>query len=196
MKNTFVAVLIGAVIVTVQAAQSTNCMNCKKLDSSSSFLYSWSYCKWTDECLADVWNYMNAFCPSTWIQGWMIDIDADCEATEAIGVCDPFVSSKDKYGEYSNVTKSLPPAAKCSVNIDASAALARVVFDDTQNLGVLFNGYVIGQPITIPEGEIQEITIYNGNIAQPVAFVLSYSGAKQLAASIITFASSLALFTN
>ena len=153
MKNTMAIVLVGAVIMTVKAA-SSNCMHCKKMDSSSTFLYSWSYCKETDECLADVWNYINAFCPTNWVQGWMIDIDADCAATEAVGVCDPYVSTKEAYGQYVNVTKSLPAASKCTVSVDASAALARVIFDDTQDLGVLFNGYTIGEPITIPEGEI------------------------------------------
>ena len=101
----------------------------------------------------------------------MIDIDADCGATEDTGVCKSFVSSKDKFGKYENSTDTLMAGSKCTVSIDATAALARVIFDDTQDLGVLFNGYNIGEPITIPEGEIQEITVYNGNIAQPVAFL-------------------------
>ena len=84
----------------------------------------------------------------------MIDIDEDCGAVEAIGVCDAFVSTKEMYGQYNNGTKSLPAAGKCTVNVDASAALARVIFEDSASLGVLFNGYQIGQPITIPEGEI------------------------------------------
>ena len=119
----------------------------------------------------------------------MIDIDADCGATPAEGVCKSFVSSPDKYGKAAqNSTDTLTAGSKCTVSIDATAALARVIFDDTTNLGVLFNGYVIGQPITIPEGEIQEITVYNGNIAQPVSFVQSFSGAKTLAGSLLALA--------
>ena len=40
-----------SVIAFANAANSPNCMYCKKLDSDNSFLYSYSYCKDTDECL-------------------------------------------------------------------------------------------------------------------------------------------------
>ena len=76
-----------SVIALVNAENSPNCMYCKKLDSDNSFMYSYSYCKDTDECLADSWNYMNKWCKSKWISGWMLDIDKDCEAKEAVGQC-------------------------------------------------------------------------------------------------------------
>ena len=49
---------------------STICMNCKLRDGKSSFLYSYSYCADTDSCLADEWNYINAWCESKWVPGW------------------------------------------------------------------------------------------------------------------------------
>ena len=72
--------LIALATLTVMSvqAQSTACMSCKLKDSASSFLYSYSYCKDTNECLQDQWNYINKWCPSKWIPGWMLDIDKDC----------------------------------------------------------------------------------------------------------------------
>ena len=42
---------------------------------------------------------------------------------------------------------------KCTVTIDATAAVARVKFGDAAELGVLVNGYQIGDWLEIPEGE-------------------------------------------
>ena len=83
----FAGLALISVIAFTNAMNSPNCMYCKKKDSDSSFLYSYSYCKDTDECLADEWNYMNKWCKSKWISGWMLDIDKDCEAKEAVGQC-------------------------------------------------------------------------------------------------------------
>ena len=51
---------------------------------------------------------------------------------------------------------------KCTITIDATAGVARVLFTDASDLGVLVNGYKIGDVFTVPEGEMQEITVYNG----------------------------------
>ena len=83
--------LIGFACVA-NAATSTKCLSCKLKDSASSFLYSYSYCKTTDECLPDEWNYINKWCESKWVPGWMLDIDKDCESRNVIGACVPFVS--------------------------------------------------------------------------------------------------------
>ena len=84
-----------SVIAVANAANSPTCLYCKKKDSDSSFLYSYSYCKDTDECLKDEWNYMNKWCSSIWIPGWMLDIDKDCEATTAISQCVDFISQAE-----------------------------------------------------------------------------------------------------
>ena len=73
---------------------STTCLNCKLLDSRASFLYTYSYCAATDKCLADEWNYINAWCTSKWIPGWQLDIDGDCASKEEVGKCLPVVSSE------------------------------------------------------------------------------------------------------
>ena len=41
---------------------------------------------------------------------------------------------------------------KCTVSIDATSAVARVKFGDASELGVLINGYEIGDWAEIPEG--------------------------------------------
>ena len=55
-------------VVSAQTKQTglPNCMYCKRMDETSSFMYSYSYCADLDECLADAWNYYNKACPSGW----------------------------------------------------------------------------------------------------------------------------------
>ena len=65
---------------TATRPPSFTCMNCKLKDSKSSFLYSYSYCADTDQCLMDEWNYLNQWCKTTWVPGWTLDIKTDCRA--------------------------------------------------------------------------------------------------------------------
>ena len=37
----------------------------------------------------------------------------------------------------------------CTIKVDATEAVARVIFDNDDDLGVLSADYVIGQPITV-----------------------------------------------
>ena len=64
---------------------------------------------------------------------------------------------------------TLQAGQKCTVQVDATAALGRVRFDNALNLGVLWNGYNSEDPITVPEGK-QDITVYNGNKAGNIQF--------------------------
>ena len=41
--------------------------------------------------------------------------------------------------------------------------VSHVSIKDSDMIGVLFPGYTIGQPITVPAGEVKYITVYNGN---------------------------------
>ena len=62
--------IIGMTLINydkVNVNATANCLYCKRLDTFASFLYSYSYCAATDECLADVWNYYNRYCSSGWI---------------------------------------------------------------------------------------------------------------------------------
>ena len=51
---------------------------------------------------------------------------------------------------------------KCTIMVDGNAGVARATFTGTNNLGVLYPGYVMGQPITVNQGEVKYITVYNG----------------------------------
>ena len=53
---------------------SQTCLECKRKDAMSSFMYTFSYCEDTDECLADEWNYYNKWCTTGWQQGWKLNI--------------------------------------------------------------------------------------------------------------------------
>ena len=58
--------------------------------------------------------------------------------------------------------------------------MGRITFNKAVNLGVLYNAYLINEPITIPKGEIQAITIYNGKLNGPLAVDIVTSGASTL----------------
>ena len=47
-------------------------------------------------------------------------------------------------GVYINQTKTLSDNSMCTIKIDATNELGRVVFDDSSALGVLFPGYIMG----------------------------------------------------
>ena len=114
------------------------------------------------------------------VAAWQLDIDDDCYAEEEIGECTEWISSSGMEGEYFNVTKTLQANSKCTIKIDATEYLARVVFDNTDSLGVLFPGYIIGQPISVETGETKYVTIYNGDEAGPITYRLSFSSAQQM----------------
>jgi len=99
----------------------------------------------------------------------MIDVDKDCEAPEVKAACPDFKSSPENYGK--NDTRKngliLYEGTKCTMTIDASAAVARVMVTEANQIGVLFNEYDREKWITIPQGNIQEITIYNGKELGP-----------------------------
>ena len=68
----------------------------------------------------------------------------------------------------------------CTIRVNATAFTARVVFDDSDKLGVLYPGYKMGQPITVEKGKIKYVQIYNGNDAGPTQFKISFSSAQRL----------------
>ena len=61
-------------------------------------------------------------------------------------------------------------------------------------LGVLYNGYLINEPLTIPKGQIQSITIYNGKLAGPLSLDIVTSGATALAAGMASVMVAASLF--
>ena len=54
-------------------------MNCLNTDSNAGYMFSFSYCKKTDVCVADEWNKLNAWCEDGWTEGYLLDVVADCQ---------------------------------------------------------------------------------------------------------------------
>ena len=75
--------------------------------------------------------------------------------------CPGFNSTTAEYGKYTNQTVTLAQGAGCNITIDATQALARVVFDETSFLGIDYEKAKIGEVITIPSGKTAAIPIYN-----------------------------------
>lgn len=71
----------------------------------------------------------------------------------------------------------------CTVTIDATQALARVIFSSNVYLGIEYDAK-LEEVITIPQGETREITIYNAADTGPITFGISFSGASSLVASL------------
>ena len=90
--------LITHLILEINAQTERNCLYCKQVDTYTSFLYTYSYCQSLDTCLMDEMNYVNKWCPSRWVPGWMIDIDLDCHAEPPSRPCNSFTSSQSYYG--------------------------------------------------------------------------------------------------
>ena len=79
----------------------------------------------------------------------------------------------------------MPENNKCSILIDGTKGTARITISgrDAKSVGVLYPGYVMGQPITVQEGSKRMITLYNGLQKGTISFDLIFSGAKNIAAS-------------
>jgi hypothetical protein len=150
------------------------------MDRNSGFLVSYSYCEISDECLMDAWNYINRDCASSWRLGEDYELNL-CYPQKT--VCqEVFVSSQEKFGTYDNLTWTLPQGAYCDIVVDATAAVGRVIFDETSFLGVDGTDIKLGEVITVDQGQVKNITIYNAASTGPLTFLISFSGAIQLGA--------------
>ena len=76
----------------------------------------------------------------------------------------------------------------CVIKMDATEGVARVIFKNSNYLGIEWDGAEVGDVITIPEGETAEIEIYNGAETGPLTFDISFSGASTLFAGVAALA--------
>ena len=180
---------VASALISSAMAASSACLYCRRMDINAGFLVSYSYCNQLDECLKDAWNYINRPCLDDWKGGKSYALDF-CEP-ETI-TCPTYKSTPEEYGVYTNTTWSLAAGGMCSVKIDASEGVARVIFDETSFLGIE-SEYKIGDVITFDSGE-NEIVIYNGAETGPLTFLISFSGAAALSASLVASAAAVALF--
>ena len=75
----------------------------------------------------DAWNYINRECLDGWKRGNSYELTT-CEPEEIS--CPSYASNPDKYGLYENITWSLPEAGMCTITIDATEGVARLIFED------------------------------------------------------------------
>ena len=222
-----IALLFGATLINdTQAAEkkadsgkgkgaktgpSKYCMKCKLMDSTASFLYSYSYCADTDTCLKDAWNFPNQWCKTGWVPGFQLDLDVDCRAEDDEAGCPSFSSTPDILGkEPEYYQRMLRAGKKCTLTIDASDAPARftiskrgdnsITYDGdfwqskSLEIGVLRAGYRIGDSILVPEGTKEDVTIYNGDSSKAIQYLVTYSGATKIASSLILTMGALSLY--
>ena len=82
----------------------------------------------------------------------------------------------------------------CKVEVNAERGVARVIFDEVSYLGIQgAGGKKIGEVITVRQGTIREITIYNGAETGPLTFLISFSGAVSTAVTLAAAAVTSAL---
>ena len=77
------------------------------------------------------------------------------------------------------------------MKVDATAGVARVIFDNTSYLGIEDEKAQIGDVITVETG-IREILIYNGAETGPLTFDISFSGAIGLITGATTLLAAMA----
>lgn len=125
--------IVAAILLTREAESTQTCLSCRRQDTNAGFLVSYSYCEQTDECIQDVWNYINRPCETGWTRGKELTLQA-CNATAV--TCIDFESSPEKATQYLNRTWTLPVESFCLIRVDATEEIARVIFDNTSFLGV------------------------------------------------------------
>ena len=129
------------------ASATSTCLYCIFEDDQAGFLASYSYCLATDTCLEDQWNYIDYKCSSSWARGDTLNITV-CSPTEV--TCPSYTSSETAFGIYTNTTQVLAANTYCTVTIDSTTAVSRVIFDNTVSLGITeLDYYTFGTPITI-----------------------------------------------
>ena len=172
-----------ALSAAIANAQLENCLYCMYTDERATFLESWSYCAAQTECLADERNYIDRPCEGGWKRGNELSL-FQCETAET--ACPEFVSTKqydlnEPLGKHKNITWTLPAGTQCTVKIDATEYVGRVLFDGVQgNLGIEPYDplYDFTEKISFPQGQTGEILIYNAMETGPLRFTISFSGAK------------------
>ena len=161
MKSIEVATIMSAWLsLAVARYPIQSCMNCLDQDTNAGFLYSYSYCKVTRECVADEWNKLNAWCDGGWTEGFQLDLLEDCLA---FAYDDPirFESSNIWDGQVLEKKLTLLPGFYQDIEIDASQYVGRVLINETAGLGIQYMGYKPGTWLQVDEGTILRIRIFN-----------------------------------
>lgn len=199
MKLAPAAVLLLSLLAATTAplaSATANCLYCRRSDLTATLLVSFSYCQASDTCLQDRWNYIDRPCSTKWVRGVNTALD-DC--TPKLVTCHPFVSTPAADQNWFNFTETLGANEYCTIEIDASQYLARVVLDDAITVGAQYTAnagdtyktqLAIGQQLTVEAGNKIVIEAYNGDTAGSITFTLAFRNALNLRAltSALAFA--------
>lgn len=185
-------VATAAVAALVAAEPSQQCLYCRQRDREAGLMLTYSYCNQTNTCLEDAWNYVARPCADGWKRGKNYDLDF-CEPNQAS--CPEFVSSTEKFQLNTTQTQTLQKGEFCRISIDATQAIARVIFEDeSESLGIDGKKSKIGEPITFESG-LNEVLVYNGKEAESaLKFEIVFSGAEVFASAAVALAATAALF--
>lgn len=178
---------LALLIATVFAA-SSECLYCRNLDEGAGLLVTFSYCNQTDICLQNAWNYIQRDCNGGWQRGNSYELDF-CNPN--VISCPDFESSPEKFQIDTDENWSLSSGSSCIVKVDATNAVARVTFKNSNYLGIEWEGAKVDDVITIPEGEVAEIPIYNAADKGPLTFDITFSSASYILAAASAIASLL-----
>ena len=181
----FIAAAAMAALAFGEASQE--CLYCRKNDMKAGFLVSFSYCKQSNTCLQDSWNYLTRPCAGGWKRGRDYELD-DCDPDEIN--CPEFVSSPELFQTYQNYSWNLAAGGKCTVTVDATEGVARVSFLNQNNLGIENIPIDVGDIFTVKTSKV-DIIIFNGNEKGPISFDISFSGAELLTAGAASVAALL-----
>jgi len=109
-------------------------MYCRRADVTRTFMVSYSYCQGSVSCVEDEWDYIDLPCSTGWMRGYQIALIVDCDPS--LSTCQSFVSSPQQAGQWTNYTETLALGQYCTVEVDATSFVGRVVFDNALTLGV------------------------------------------------------------
>ena len=119
---------VGAAVMAVAVEGTQQCLYCRRQDQRAGFLVSYSYCEKDDYCLKDAWNYINKGCDGGWRQGSQYELSF-CKPEDH--ECPTYVATREDHQEYKNSTWSLAEGEQCTVTIDATESVGRVIFANT-----------------------------------------------------------------
>ena len=106
----------------------------------------------------------------------------------------------DQVGYNDTRSITLPAGNKCTIEVDATEFVARVLFEpyteySSQEIGLLWEGgYQLGDQVTVKMGDSQQIILFNGQQGSSARIKVTFTGAERMAAGIIALAASLINF--
>ena len=109
-------------------------------------------------------------------------IDENCRGN--LTVCESFQSAAIFSSQNVTGSRKLAAGQYCTIEVDASAYTAHVLFEEQQDLGIMYNGYRYGEFITVEQGTKLDITVYNGNKENEIEYKFIFAGAHKLYAML------------